>query len=279
MVVRGVSSLPSFFLAALIILLSGSVPHQAFHVRRYRSTQQRSGEFVRNVAIFDEADSERLKKAKLRLAEAQGLLPFGASEMPLSQIKDLKTFSPSSKVREISWRVAEPEVKYDPAVSSLRLFRQPARWLLRNAQIFIPIAIFIAKVLLDVLLHREEKLRALRASELLRIISSQSPALIKAGQALSSRSDLLPKDYLDALQQLQDRCPPYPNEQAFALFEEETGALSVFSLSFCMFMYLKEVLLFDTIHDNNELFILIIFLILFQEVSSKTCSTSPRCSP
>jgi aarF domain-containing kinase len=43
------------------------------------------------------------------------------------------------------------------------------------------------------------------------------------GQALSSRSDLLPKEYLDALQQLQDRCPAYPTEQAMSLFEQETG--------------------------------------------------------
>jgi predicted unusual protein kinase regulating ubiquinone biosynthesis (AarF/ABC1/UbiB family) len=57
----------------------------------------------------------------------------------------------------------------------------------------------------------------------LNIISAQSPALIKAGQALSSRSDLLPKEYLDALQMLQDRCPPYPNEQAIEMLEKELG--------------------------------------------------------
>lgn len=86
-----------------------------------------------------------------------------------------------SKVREISWRVAEPEVKYDPALASRRLFKQPARWLLRNAQIFVPLALFATKVILDIVLKREEELRSQRAEELLKIISSQSPALIKAG--------------------------------------------------------------------------------------------------
>eukprot|EP00981_Chlorochromonas_danica_P009506 scaffold2709_cov163-Ochromonas_danica.AAC.8 len=128
-----------------------------------------------------------------------------------------------SKVREISWRVAEPEVKYDPILASRRLFKQPARWLLRNAQIFVPLALFATKVILDIVLKREEELRSQRAEELLKIISSQSPALIKAGQALSSRSDLLPKEYLEALQKLQDRCPAFPNDQAFALFREELG--------------------------------------------------------
>jgi aarF domain-containing kinase len=51
----------------------------------------------------------------------------------------------------------------------------------------------------------------------------QSPALIKAGQALASRSDLLPKEYLDTLQSLQDRCPPFATADAEKLFEEELG--------------------------------------------------------
>lgn len=54
-------------------------------------------------------------------------------------------------------------------------------------------------------------------------MSVQSPALIKAGQALASRSDLLPKEYLDTLQTLQDRCPPFPTIDAERLFEEELG--------------------------------------------------------
>lgn len=43
------------------------------------------------------------------------------------------------------------------------------------------------------------------------------------GQALSSRSDLLPKEYLESLEELQDRCPSFPTEQALALFEAELG--------------------------------------------------------
>lgn len=49
----------------------------------------------------------------------------------------------------------------------------------------------------------EEKNRKKKAEELLGIISGLGPAIIKAGQALSSRPDLLPKEYLDELQKLQ----------------------------------------------------------------------------
>jgi len=128
-----------------------------------------------------------------------------------------------SKVREISWRVAEPLVKYDPDRASAQLFSQPFKWLGRNVQIFVPVTLFVGKVLSDLLLNREEANRKKRANELLDIISAQSPALIKAGQALASRSDLLHATYLDALQKLQDRVPPFSTEQAVQLFEQELG--------------------------------------------------------
>ena len=63
----------------------------------------------------------------------------------------------------------------------------------------------------------EERNRKKRASELLRIIGGLGPAIIKAGQALSSRPDLLPKEYLDELQKLQVshpyHHPPVPFER------------------------------------------------------------------
>lgn len=43
------------------------------------------------------------------------------------------------------------------------------------------------------------------------------------GQALASRPDLLPKEYLEELQRLQDRLPPFPKEEAFELVEAELG--------------------------------------------------------
>jgi len=174
--------------------------------------------------IYNEDDSDRLKKARLRLAEAQGILPLGStSDLSKMNLLSFQLIPNLSKVREITWRVAEPEISYDPLKASSTLLQQPLTWLGRNIQIFVPITIFAFNILIDLLLHREEINRSKRAEQILNIISSQSPALIKAGQALSSRSDLLPKAYLDALQRLQDRCPPYPTYQAKALFESEMG--------------------------------------------------------
>ncbi|KAJ1434171.1 hypothetical protein B484DRAFT_245 [Ochromonadaceae sp. CCMP2298] len=99
--------------------------------------------------LFQDNDSDRLKKARLRLAEAQGIIPIGASETANSLGEfDLAMLGSQgiSKVREISWRVAEPETSYDPQAAASKLFQQPVRWLGRNVQIFVPITVFAFKV-------------------------------------------------------------------------------------------------------------------------------------
>jgi aarF domain-containing kinase len=64
---------------------------------------------------------------------------------------------------------------------------------------------FFLKIVGDIISKNEVNNRKIRATELLDILSAQSPAIIKAGQALASRPDLLPKEYLDELQKLQVR--------------------------------------------------------------------------
>eukprot|EP01041_Mallomonas_annulata_P010624 gene10624-22181_t len=173
-------------------------------------------------SIISTTESLRLRRARLRLAEAKGIIPIGASDNPNISLEDFKDIPFSqSRVREISWRVAEPAIPYDPVRAASKLWSQPIRWLSRNFQIFVPLAFFVAEVIVDIIRNKEEENRQLRASELLNIISAQSPALIKAGQALASRADLLPKAYLDELQKLQDRCPPYDTAEAIRLLESE----------------------------------------------------------
>jgi predicted unusual protein kinase regulating ubiquinone biosynthesis (AarF/ABC1/UbiB family) len=71
---------------------------------------------------------------------------------------------------------------------------------------------------------KEQERRRLRAAEFLQIFSNLGPAFIKAGQALASRPDLLPPEYLDEMQKLQDRLPPFDNEDAYRIIEEELQA-------------------------------------------------------
>ena len=77
---------------------------------------------------------------------------------------------------------------------------------------------------MDVLGGRsDEKQRRLRARQLNDAISGLGPAIIKGGQALASRPDLLPSEYLEELQKLQDDVPRFSNKLAFATVEKELG--------------------------------------------------------
>ncbi|CAN8076900.1 unnamed protein product [Agarophyton chilense] len=118
---------------------------------------------------------------------------------------------------------ADAGPRYDPE-SAIQYFRSRSLYVRkRQLQIAVPLTSFVSRVALDFQLGTEEQNRSKRAKEFLKIVSSLGPAIIKGGQAVSSRPDLLPKEYLDELQKLQDRLPPFENETAFRLIEEEFG--------------------------------------------------------
>ena len=49
------------------------------------------------------------------------------------------------------------------------------------------------------------------------------PTFIKIGQALGTRADLLPLEYVRELAKLQDQVPPFPTAEAFSIVEAELG--------------------------------------------------------
>jgi len=120
-------------------------------------------------------------------------------------------------------KVAEPLVKYDPIAAEKLLFRQPTKWMIRNVQIALPIGWWAVGVVGDYFLNRSKKNRRVRARQLNRAISGLGPAIIKGGQALASRSDLLPSEYLEELQKLQDDVPRFSNQLALNTVEQELG--------------------------------------------------------
>src|SRR6185503_1188866 len=69
---------------------------------------------------------------------------------------------------------------------------------------------------------REMRLRR-QAARLRERLIRLGPTFIKMGQMLATRADLLPLDYIKELSTLQDRVPPFPDEQAIEIIEYEMG--------------------------------------------------------
>lgn len=69
----------------------------------------------------------------------------------------------------------------------------------------------------------EEAGAAAPAEELAKDLESLGPTFIKLGQLLSTRADLLPGPYLDALERLQDRIEPFPYEEVERIVSGELG--------------------------------------------------------
>ena len=80
---------------------------------------------------------------------------------------------------------------------------------------------FIFHILLDQWTNRVEKNQQKRASELRKILTRLGPTFIKVGQALSTRPDLIRKDFLAELIKLQDQLPPFSNRVAFNIIERQ----------------------------------------------------------
>lgn len=67
------------------------------------------------------------------------------------------------------------------------------------------------------------RVRASRGERIRRSLEDLGPIFIKFGQMLSTRRDLLPDDIAKELARLQDRVPPFPDAQAFAIIERALG--------------------------------------------------------
>ncbi|BFM39155.1 hypothetical protein OLK001_10810 [Synechocystis sp. LKSZ1] len=82
---------------------------------------------------------------------------------------------------------------------------------------------FLILELWDSLRGQRFRRRSQRAQWLVERLLELGPTFIKIGQSLSTRADLIPADYIQALSQLQDRVPPFDSAIAMALIEQELG--------------------------------------------------------
>ena len=117
-------------------------------------------------------------------------------------------------------------LSYDPAAITRIYAGHPQRLLRRLWQTLIPIGLYLLGVGFDWftgLLKGTDRART-RAKEAADLIASLGPAFIKAGQALSTRPDIVPPLLLEELAQLQDQLPGFDSALAMACIEEDLGA-------------------------------------------------------
>nr|WP_199308587.1 AarF/ABC1/UbiB kinase family protein [Aphanizomenon flos-aquae] len=80
---------------------------------------------------------------------------------------------------------------------------------------------FIFSLKWDEWLDQVEENQGKRATQLRTLLTNLGPTFIKVGQALSTRPDLIRKDFLAELIKLQDQLPPFDNDLAYQIIETE----------------------------------------------------------
>lgn len=111
--------------------------------------------------------------------------------------------------------------RYDAGVISQYYRHRPWKAIWRMLQIVFSFLGLFLGLQWDSWQHRQEENKYKRAAQLRQTLTRLGPTFIKVGQALSTRPDLIRKDFLDELVKLQDQLPPFPNEIAYDIIEQE----------------------------------------------------------
>ena len=114
-------------------------------------------------------------------------------------------------------------LEYDPKAIDSIYKKNPIRLLRRLWQTLLPIGLFLLGVGWEKLIGSLEKKerKIFRAKEFTQLLVDLGPAFIKAGQALSTRPDIVPQIVLEELAQLQDQLPGFESKLAMACIKED----------------------------------------------------------
>lgn len=156
----------------------------------------------------------------------------GGSVTGEKPIGDRKSFPPtSSLVTNPQCRVPYPDnMAITTAPKPLRWQRPKYSQLARQTDIFRASATFMFYLWWDARFSNNSSLhKKRRAQWLINTLVDLGPTFIKIGQALSTRADLLPLEYVEALSQLQDKVPQFSAQEAICVIESELGK-SIYTL-------------------------------------------------
>ena len=114
-------------------------------------------------------------------------------------------------------------LKYDPNQISQIYRGSPNRLIKRLWETLIPILGFLIEVIYSKFTGKlnDPKQAKSKAKKFADLLVELGPAFIKAGQALSTRPDIVPPVVLEELAQLQDQLPGFDSELAMACIQED----------------------------------------------------------
>ncbi|NEO31815.1 MAG: AarF/ABC1/UbiB kinase family protein [Symploca sp. SIO3C6] len=120
-------------------------------------------------------------------------------------------------------QIDKPQRRYDP--KEIARYYRSRLWLViwRAITVVWSFAQFLWNLKWDEWLKQIECNKLRRAVQLRQMLTELGPTFIKVGQALSTRPDLIRKDFLEELVKLQDQLPPFDTEVAFSIIESELG--------------------------------------------------------
>lgn len=120
-------------------------------------------------------------------------------------------------------QLREPIRRYDAEAIARQHRSRPWAAIWRALTIIWFFARFVLSLKWDDWLNQAEQNKLKRAAQLREILTRLGPTFIKVGQALSTRPDLVRKDFLDELIKLQDQLPPFDNAIALSIIEADLG--------------------------------------------------------
>ncbi|MBA0622555.1 hypothetical protein Godav_008086 [Gossypium davidsonii] len=127
---------------------------------------------------------------------------------------------------DIERGVCIPFRKYSPETVRNKVLESRgavASLILRGVKIVWKLGLYWSSLMYDCLVGRDKEVVPFRARQLRNLLCDLGPSFIKAGQVLANRPDIIREDYMNELCILQDDVPPFPNQVAFKIIEEELG--------------------------------------------------------
>ncbi|MDJ0796299.1 MAG: AarF/ABC1/UbiB kinase family protein [Calothrix sp. MO_167.B12] len=112
-------------------------------------------------------------------------------------------------------------LRYDPQAIARHYGYRPWLAWARALKIVGGLGKFVLSLKWDEWRNQVEQNQAKRATQLRELLTRLGPTFIKVGQALSTRPDLIRKDFLEELVKLQDQLPAFDNAVAHRIIERE----------------------------------------------------------